>query len=64
MASRGQVAPVEMRRAVAKCINKSGIVEAARVIGIARETLAKVAGGVAVTPGTIALVRERLQKAS
>jgi hypothetical protein len=62
MASRGQVAPEEIRRAVAQSINKLGIVEAARAFGVSRETLAKVAGGVVVAPGTIALMREQLRR--
>lgn len=63
MASRGVIAPKDVRDAVARTINEHGIVEAAKKLGLARETLAKVAGGVVVAPGTIALVREKLREA-
>jgi len=62
MASRGDIAPKEIRDAVAAEINAHGIVAAAKSLGVSRETLAKVAGGVVVAPGTIALVREKLRE--
>ena len=56
------IAPKDVRDAVAHVINEQGIVGAAKSLGMARETLAKVAGGVVVAPGTIALVREKLRE--
>ena len=61
MSSRGEVAAKDVREAVARAINEQGIVAAAKAFDLSRETLAKVAGGVAVTKGTLSQVREKLR---
>jgi hypothetical protein len=62
VSSRGEVASKDVRDAVARAINEQGIVAAARSFDLSRETLAKVAGGVAVTKGTLSQVREKLRR--
>jgi hypothetical protein len=48
------------QRKVAELIEAKGVVEAAEKVGCARETLMRVAAGLSVRAGTMALVRERL----
>lgn len=53
-------APRDLIVAVADLIHRDGIEKAAAYLGLARETVARVAAGVPVHPGTLALVREKL----
>jgi hypothetical protein len=48
------------QKKVAQLIEEQGIVKAAETVGLARETLMRVAAGLGVQPGTMALVREKL----
>ncbi len=53
--------PEEQRKA-SRLIDEKGIVEAAETVGCARETLMRVAAGLPVNRGTLALVREKIPR--
>ncbi len=44
-------------------IERAGLAAAARELGVAREALARVAGGLRVRRGTIALIEQALERA-
>lgn len=56
-----QIAPKDVQSRVAAYINEHGIIDAAKFFGLSRETIAKVAAGVNVNAGTVALVKEKLR---
>jgi len=58
----GRPAPAELQRRVARLIYRVGASEAARQLDVYRASLVAVVSGVAVLPGTVALVRERLSE--
>ena len=59
--STGSAKPTEAEQQwVKKLIDTKGIVEAARIVGCARETLMRVAAGLGVHRGTLALVKAKL----
>ncbi len=52
----------ELQTAVADLLARVGIQRTARTLGVSREALARVAAGVTVRPGTLALIRQRLSE--
>ncbi len=48
------------RAEVARLVRASTVAAVARELGIPREQIARIAGGLPVRPGTLALARERL----
>ena len=54
--------PENVRMAVLALVKKHGAVKAAGMLGIGREPVLRVAGGLPVRAGTIAQVKERLSK--
>ena len=60
MADR-EVASVAVQKAVVALITEKGVVEAAKALDLARETVSKVAGGVPVRSATLFQVKAKLK---
>jgi hypothetical protein len=52
--------PVAQRSHLAKAVRCHGVAPVARALGLGREAVAKLAGGVDVRPGTLALAQKAL----
>jgi hypothetical protein len=53
---RSPAAPAEVQARVRRVIDANGVVQAAKILGVSRNTLANIVGGLGVHPGTVALV--------
>jgi hypothetical protein len=53
-------APRDLQDRIRRLVDRVGIVEAAKTLGCARETLMRAAAGISIHPGTLALVRQNL----
>jgi hypothetical protein len=59
-----QHATSDVRNEVARRVKRSTVTAVARALGMPREQIARIAGGLPVRLGTIALARERLAAGS
>ena len=59
---RSVVAPKELQERVKKLIEKEGAVGASKELGVSRESIARIAGGIPVRAGTIALVTQKFSE--
>ena len=59
---RSVVAPQELRDEVKRMIDKHGAVEAGNLLGISRESVVRVAGGIPVRAGTLVMVEREMKK--
>lgn len=63
-AQAGVPVPRDLQTAVARFIETHGVLEAARRLRLARETLIRLRTGDMVREGTIEIVRQRLREAT
>lgn len=54
--------PIDVRAEVAHLIRTGTVRGTAAKLGVSRESLARICGGLPVRPGTVALVRESLTR--
>ncbi len=63
-AQAGVPVPRDLQAAVSRFIERHGVLEAARRLKLARETLIRLRAGDMVREGTIEIVRQRLREAA
>jgi hypothetical protein len=54
--------PVAQRQHLAQAVRRHGVAAVSRALGLGRESVSKLAGGLAVLPGTVALAQQSLPR--